>query len=148
MFFLCGGRRLTTARTDFAFGECRRSTILPRVLPAYRLIYSKLIANGIFGILLPTVILILQENCSAFGVIGIGKQLINAVGGYGVIFGKKAIEERLVRHETEDFSRSFIYVLTPFFGLLPTGLAGVVPSEEAAYSACPYVFVFSVLDML
>ena len=122
----------------------RGSAILPRVLPAY----SKLIVNGILGILLSMAILILQENCSAFGVIGIGKQLINAVGGYGVIFGKEAIEKRLVRHETEDFSRSFIYVLAPFFGLLPTGLTGVVPSEEAAYGARPGVFVFSVLDML
>ena len=121
---------------------------MPRVLPVYRLIYSKLIANGIFGILLSMAVLILQENCSAFGVIGIGKQLINAVGGYGVIFGKEAVEERFVRHETEDFSRSFIYVLAPFLYLAILHFIGEVASEEAAYGARPGVFVFSVLDML
>ena len=53
----------------------------------FGLIYSKFIIDGIIYVLIifPMVISVRQQNCSAFGVIGIGKQLINAVGGYGVI---------------------------------------------------------------
>ena len=78
------------------------------------------------------VILILQENCSAFGVGDGGKQLFYATGVERAVFGKVAVEFGNVYKVREKLCGSTVYILLPLRFFRLADLTATVTYEKSA----------------